>query len=139
MLRCCPAGVVRSIVTLKARSLLSFVIVASGVVALKGRPTSFTLASPAKGALCVILQKISVSLPCSTAARSIAKTTNGGAISIVASCDDTQTGPLPTVATARTAVFHLRTCAFGAAFIGSTVSLAPAGMDAELAELTPGG
>ena len=44
-----------------------------------------------------------------TAARSIAKATNGAAISSVASCDETHTGPFPTVATPRTAIFHLRT------------------------------
>src|SRR5205807_7211634 len=65
--------------------------------------------------------------------------TNGGATSIVASCDDTHTGPLPTVATPRTAVFHLRTWAFGAALTTSVVSVWFAAMVAEVAELTPGG
>ena len=56
------------------------------------------------------------------AARSMTKLRYGGAISMVANCDDTQTGPLPTTAVPSTAVFHLRTWAPPLAFIGSTVS-----------------
>ena len=40
-----------------------------------------------------------VGLPCSDAARSSENAIIGGATSTVASCDDTHTGPLPTVAT----------------------------------------
>ena len=71
---------------------------------------------------------MSVGLPCSDAARSIVNATYGGATSIVANCDDTHTGPLPTVAVPRTAVFHLRTWALPAAFIGISTSFCFSGM-----------
>src|SRR5262249_59847809 len=62
-----------------------------------------------------------------------------GATSIVASCDDTHTGPLPTVAVPSTAVFHCFTAAPGAAFITRRVSVPFSGMVALDADDTPGG
>src|ERR1700722_7382135 len=82
---------------------------------------------------------MSVGLPCSVAARSIVNATYGGATSIVANCDDTHIGPLPTVAVPRTAVFHLRTWALPAALIGISTSFCFSGMTTDDAEPTPGG
>src|SRR5258708_37652515 len=139
MLLCWPGGLVGSICTLKASSLASFVTSITGAVTLLGRPRSVTFAGPSKGVCCVTLQKRSVDLPCSAAALSILNVRKGGATSSVASCDETQTGPLPTVATPRTAVFHLRTWALAAALTGKSTSVAPSGMTTDAAEPTPGG
>ena len=49
-----------------------------------------------------------VGLPCSVAARSKWNAIIGGAISTVANCDDTHTGPLPMPATPQTTYFHFR-------------------------------
>src|SRR5262245_26632537 len=65
--------------------------------------------------------------------------TYGAATSIVASCDEVHIGPLPISLTARTAVFHLRAGALGAAFIGISTSVPFAGMLTADAEPTPGG
>src|SRR5262249_32919985 len=138
-LLCCPGGLVLSMVNLNASSLVSLVIVASGAVTFGGRPTSATFAEPVNGVVCVSLQNRSVVSPCPPAARSIVKATNGAAPSMVASCDETHIGPLPKSDVAITAVFHLRTVALGAAFIGSTVSVCPSAMTAAAAEPTPGG
>src|SRR5262249_35921466 len=134
-----PGGLVLSMATLNASSFVSLVISSTGAVTLGGRPSRVTLAVPAKGGVCCSLQYRSVVLPCSPAARSMAKLTEGGAISRVASWDETHTGPLPTGAVAITAVFHLRTWAFEAALIGNSTSFCPSGMVTPLAEPTPGG
>src|SRR5439155_9157759 len=58
---------------------------------------------------------------------------------MVASCDETHAGPLPTVAVPSTAVFHLRTWALPAALIGISTSFWFSGMTTDDAEPTPGG
>src|SRR5216684_5940982 len=136
---CCPGGLALSMVNLNANSLVSLVICISGAVTLGGRPIKFTLAGPWKGVVCCTLQNISVVFPCSAAARSMLKATKGGAISSVASCEDTQIGPLPTFATPKTTYFHLRTGAPVFAFSAKSVSFCPAGITAEPVEPTPGG
>src|SRR5262245_49335494 len=138
-LRCWPAGLVLSTLILNTTSLVSLVISMSGAVTFVGSPTSLTTALPSNGVVTCILQSSSASLPCSLAVRSMLATTSGGATSMVANCDDTHTGPLPTVALPSTAVFHLRGWALGAAFIGNTVSFWFSAMVTAEAEPTPGG
>ena len=134
-----PAGLALSVVSLKPISFVSLVMSTSAVVTLNGRPINFTLAGP-RTALSVPLYRYrSVSLPCSTAARSMLIVTNGAATSSVANCDDVHSGPLPASARAITAVFHFLIWALAAALIVNVVSVAFAGMTADVAELTPGG
>src|SRR5205823_5136964 len=85
------------------------------------------------------LQNSCVSLPCSTAGRSIVTVTAGGATSIANSSLDTHTRPLPASDDATIAVFHFRAAAFGAAFIASVASVASGPMVAALAMPRPGG
>ena len=128
-----------SVVTSNAISFVSFVSLRSGAAALAGSPSSFTCASPGNGALTVTLTNTCVFWPCSTAARSWANATSGGATSSVNSWLDTHTGPLPASDTAVTAVFHFRAAAFGAAFIGSSVSVPFSGITADPWMPMPGG
>src|SRR5437870_3089156 len=122
-----PAGLLGCVVMLKANSLVSLLKFTSGATVLPGKPISRTTALPSNGVLVVTLQNICVGLPCSVAARSIAICTNGGAISSVNSCDDTQIGPLPASALAIKAVFHGRTCAPPLAFTSKNASLCSGG------------
>src|SRR3954471_5102434 len=139
MFLCVPAGAVGSTLSGNATSLVSLVSFSSVVVTLGGKPTRRMTASPANGLVTAGLTNIWVSLPCSTAPRSMLRLRYGGAISMVARWLDTQTGPLAMPAFPMTAYFHLRTGAPPLALSGNSTSFCPSGMTTDDADPTPGG
>ena len=80
-----PGGVVGSVLMRKMTSSVSFVIVAGSVVALFGRPTSVTVASPSKSAVFVNLATRATSWPCSTRTASSVTARKGSATASFAS------------------------------------------------------
>src|SRR5205814_10671732 len=89
MFLCVPAGAAASTLSGNATSFVSLVSFSSCVVTLGGSPTRRMTASPANGLATAGLTNICVSLPCSTAPRSMFRLRYGGAISMVASWLDT--------------------------------------------------
>src|SRR4051812_24547851 len=139
MFLCVPAGAVGSTLSGNATSLVSLVSFSSVVVTLGGKPTRRMTASPANGLVTAGLTNIWVSLPCSTAPRSMLRDKYGGAISREAGWLAPQPGPLAMPAFPIPAYFPFRTGAPPFALSGNRTSFCPSGMMTDDAEPTPGG